>query len=179
MSRPMVLAAAVALLVSCTPAQAQQQEMLSDALGAAIRTFERASGHLGAVAMGVDNAAYGDALRQQRFHAPTWGAVLDVHLMIEDSGDGVCGRFAAYVRPAIDNGSINLHFCPEFFSPGADELRETTILHEMVHVVMGPDECLAMAYTAKIQALAHGTFLPITNYWNKHNCDSSGYSLPE
>jgi hypothetical protein len=168
--------AGLALLAA--PVQAQSDGLIDDALRSAVRTFERAAGQLEAVSMGVSKAEYGDALTARRFASTQWGATLDVRIASNDSERGLCAGFAAYVTPAIEQGAVVLTICPRFMLPGADALRETTVLHEMVHVVAGPDECRAMAYTAQIQVLATGTFQPVRDYWTRNNCDASHFRLP-
>ncbi|MGV8951562.1 MAG: hypothetical protein ACOH2M_10710, partial [Cypionkella sp.] len=118
-------------------------------------------------------------LKRGRFASRTSGTTLDVRVARNDSELGLCAGFAAYVTPAIEQGAMVLTICPQFFLPGADALRETTVLHEMVHVVAGPDECRAMAYTAQIQMLATGRFQPVRDYWARNKCDASRYRLPD
>ena len=176
----LVRAAALAGLALLTaPVRAQPDELIDDALRSAARTFEQAAGQLDAVSMGVSRSEYGDALTRRRFASALWGATLDVRVANNDSERGLCAGFAAYVTPAIEQGAVVLTICPRFLLPGADALRETTVLHEMVHVVAGPDECRAMAYTAQIQMMATGTFQPVRDYWTKNNCETSRYRLPE
>ncbi|GLQ10134.1 hypothetical protein GCM10007913_20660 [Devosia yakushimensis] len=129
--------------------------------------------------MGVDNAAYADALKARRFHSARTGNVRDVIFVIEDSEKGSCAKFAAYVAGVSNSEAAHLFICPQFFTPGADLLRETTILHEMVHVVAGTDECQAMAYTAQIQMLATGSYVPVAKYWKENGCAGSRYRLPD
>ena len=178
LSRSRLLQAVAGLALMSAPVQAQSDDLIDDALQSAARTFERAAGQLDAVSMGISKADYGDALTKGRFASSQWDATLDVRVARNDSERGLCAGFAAYVTPAIEQGAVVLTICPQFFSPGADALRETTVLHEMVHVVAGPDECRAMAYTAQIQVLASGAFQPVHDYWNKNNCDASRYRLP-
>lgn len=171
-------AVAIVLLVGLQPAQAQQNNVIEQALQAAARTFARALPRLDAVTMGVPTLDYHDALTQRRFASSLWDRVLDVDVVVKDNGRALCAGFAAYVTPAIEQGAVTLTICPQFFSPGADALRETTILHEMVHVVAGPDECRAMAFTASVQVLAEGAYQSVREYWDKNRCDASGYRLP-
>ena len=170
------LMAGLALLTA--PVLAQDYDLVDEALRSAVRTFQQAADRLDAVSMGVSKAEYGDALARGRFSSSLLGATLDVRVARNDSEHGLCAGFAAYVTPAIEQGAVVLTVCPRFFLPGADALRETTVLHEMVHVVAGPDECRAMAYTAQIQVLATGTFQLVQDYWNKNNCSTSRYRLP-
>jgi hypothetical protein len=171
-------ALAAALLVSTAPAKAQSWPLLDRALAEAAQTFARAQGALGASSMGVSTETYGQALRNLRFVPPGGGAPVQVAFAAQGEGDTSCSRFAAYVIPAPAAGTITINLCPQFFASGTDGLRQTTILHELVHVVAGPDECRAMAYTAKLQWLATGTFQPVTNYWRQSGCDASPFSLP-
>lgn len=167
------------LVLLAAPVQAQPDDLIDAALRSAARTFDRAAGQLDAVSMGVSRADYSDALTRRRFGSTLWGATLDVRVARNDSEGGLCAGFAAYVTPAIEQGAVVLTICPRFLLPGADGLRETTVLHEMVHVVAGPDECRAMAYTAQIQVLATGTFQPVREYWARNNCQASRYRLPD
>lgn len=173
------LLCALFLVVLALPAQAQQNALLDKAIAAATRTFERARPQMGAITMGVDNAAYADALKARRFHSARTGNARDVIYVIEESSKGSCAKFAAYVAPVANSEAAHLFICPQFFTPGADLLRETTILHEMVHVVAGTDECQAMAYTAQIQLLATGSYVPVAKYWKENGCSGSRYRLPD
>jgi hypothetical protein len=128
--------------------------------------------------MGVDVAAYRDALTLQRFTSELWGGTVTVDLVVRDTPDGSCGRFAAFARIPPENRIARLVLCPQFFSDGADMLRELTVLHEMVHVVAGPDECQAMAFAARIEQVAKGRFTPVDAYWQASGCAGSGYRLP-
>lgn len=175
----MVLLTLVLGALCSVPAYAQQQRMLDNAVAGATRTFEQAMGKLGAVTDGVDTAAYRDALKRHRFYSGQWGMELDVNFLIKSAEDRRCESFAAYVIPAIDSGAVNVVLCPKFFSSGAGALRETTILHEMVHVVAGTDECRAMAYTAQVQFIATGRFQSVVQYWDKNRCGRSAFSLPQ
>ncbi|KKB77282.1 hypothetical protein VW29_18075 [Devosia limi DSM 17137] len=181
MLRSLILVLALglgALWPASAQAQAQQQRMLDRALNGAVHTFEQAMGTLEAAAIGVDIPAYSDALKRHRFYSSRWDMELDVNFAIRSAEDQRCERFAAYVMPAIDSGAVNVMLCPKFFSAGADALRETTILHEMVHVVAGTDECQAMAFTAQVQFIASGRFQAVAHYWDKNRCARSAFSLP-
>lgn len=163
---------ALALWALCLPVQAQPTELLDRALQSARQSFERAASQLGASIMGVDTAAYGEAIRHRRVGSRA------IHFVIQETANGSCARFAAYVGKVEGSDDAYLFLCPQFFSPGADALRETTILHELVHVIAGPDECRAMSYTAHLQMLAAGVFQPVALYWQAHDCSASRYSLP-
>jgi hypothetical protein len=169
----------LAVLAAVMPAAAQQQDRLDAAIAAASKTFDRARPALGPMAAGVDTAAYRAALSKRRFYSTRFHAELALRYVTMRDGAGRCPQFAAYVVPAPDNGVVTIHLCPEFFRSGADGLRETTILHELVHVVAGPDECQAMAFTAQVQLLATGTFQPVDRYWASNGCDRSAYRLPK
>ncbi len=172
----MLFGAVMALL--CLPASAQQRAMLDRALDDAIATFERALPALGGSLADVDLATYRDALTLQRFGSSRWGGEVAVELAIRDGNTGSCSRFAAFVRLPPEAGVIQLVLCPQFFRPDADALRELTILHEMVHVVAGSDECRAMAFAARIQHAATGRFTPVDAYWRASGCAGSSYRLP-
>ena len=160
------------------PAQANDAATLERALGAATDTFEAALPRLGQTEFGVDVAAYRDALTLQNFRSSYWGGTLDVALDIRDGATGSCGRFAAFVRVPPENGTVRLVLCPQFFTPDADALRELTILHEMVHVVAGTNECQAMAFAAKVEMAAKGRFTPVNAYWQASGCNGGPYALP-
>lgn len=149
------------------------------ALDDAIAMFEAARPSLGETTWNIDVAAYRDALTLQQFQSAYWGGTVTVSIVegIERQAD--CGRFAAYARIPAESGVITLLLCPQFFSPGADALRRLTVLHEMVHVVAGPDECQAMAFAARIEQAATGRFTPVDRYWQASGCAHSQYRLPE
>lgn len=166
------------LTLLTSPALAQEQAMLDRALDAAIATFEAARPHLGQSEMGVDVAAYRDALTFQRFASSHWGGTVTVDIAIREARTGSCTRFAAFMRIPPENGTVRLVLCPQFFSDGADDLRVLTLLHEMVHAVAGPDECQAMAFAARVEQAATGRFTPVDAYWQANGCSGSGYTLP-
>lgn len=172
-----LIALLVALLAG--PATAQDHAILNRALDAAIATFERALPRLDSTGSGVDIAAYRDALTLQRFNSDHWGGMIAVDPVIRDGAGGSCSRFAAFVRLPPENGVVRLVLCPQFFSEGADALRELTILHEMVHVVAGPDECQAMVFAAAVEQAARGRFTPVDAYWRASGCVGSRYRLPD
>lgn len=166
----------LALLVS--PALAQDRVLLDQALDNAVATFETALPHLAPGETGVDVAAYRDALTLHRFASTHWGGTVTVDLVMRETRTGSCTRFAAFVRIPPEKGVARLVLCPQFFSEGADALRELTVLHEMVHVVAGPDECQAMAFAARIEQAAKGRFTPVDAYWRASGCAGSRFSLP-
>ena len=174
---PVRLAVLLIALLS-GPAMAQGQATLDRAIDAAIATFEAARPALDEAELGVDVAAYRDALTLQRFGSAHWGGTVTVELVIRETASGSCGRFAAFTRIPPEHGTVSLVLCPQFFSPGADALRELTVLHEMVHVVAGPDECQAMAFTARVEQAASGQFTPVDAYWQANECAASSFRLP-
>lgn len=153
-------------------------ETINAALSDAMAAFGRAAPHLPSVSHGVDVAAYSDALLHGQFNSRYWGQPLEVELRQPSAGTGSCQRFAAYVRLPPEDGKVELVFCPQFVNEGTPALRRLTILHEMVHVVAGPDECRAMAFAAHIENLATGGFTPVDPYWRANNCADSGFNLP-
>ncbi|WP_332687120.1 hypothetical protein [Devosia sp.] len=169
---------AIAFALCASPATAQDSVLLDRALDAAIATFEQALPGLDATEAGVDVAAYRDALTLQHFSSGAWGKDMALDISIRDRAEGSCGRFAAFVRVPPENGSVRLVLCPQFFTPGADVLRELTILHELVHVVAGTDECQAMAFAARVEQAARGAFTPVDAYWQASGCGRSAYTLP-
>jgi len=172
------IAMAVALCCLATAARADDQALLDRALATALAQAERALPSLDAEAFGVDVAAYHAALRLQPFSSPVWGGAIQVELQIRSQASGSCSRYAAFVRMPPENGRLPLVLCPQFFTPGADELRVLTVLHEMVHVVAGRDECQAMAFAAGIEQQASGSFTPVDAYWAASGCAQSPYFLP-
>jgi hypothetical protein len=175
----MLLRLAALLIVLLTaPVFARDQAMLDRALDAAIDTFETALPRLDAGALGVDLSAYRDAMTLRRFDSAKWGGTITLDIVIPDAPDGSCSRFAAFVRIPPENGAVRLVLCPQFFSEGADALRELTMLHEMVHVVAGPDECQAMAFAAAVEQAAKGRFTPVDAYWRASGCEGSEFRLP-
>lgn len=159
--------------LSITPARA---DPLQGALNAAIAAFEQARPAMVAESFGVDLVAYGDALTLGRFRQGRD----DVVLALEQGAaeDRSCARFAAFVRLPARNGEIALVVCPQFSREGTPALRRLTILHEMVHVVAGADECRAMAFAARVEELATGSYTDVGRYWRANGCESSAFSLP-
>lgn len=171
----------LALALLCpfvTPALAQQQVLLDQAVTAAAASFARALPQLEASEFGVDTGAYGRALGLQMFHSSHWDTMLAPRLVVRQTASGSCDRYAAFVRMPPEDGAVTLVLCPQFFTPGAERLRELTILHEMVHVVAGPDECRAMAYAARIEQLAHHRHTPVDAYWHSSKCQNGAFRLP-
>jgi hypothetical protein len=168
-----VLALSLSLLI--LPARAVE---LDRAYAQAIEMFERASAALPNTVDGVVVEEYLAALNNGRFTSAHWGGVVSVTSHRAASSEGACARFAAYVLTPPQQGEIALHLCPQFFQKGADALRRLTILHEMVHVVAGPDECRAMAFAARVEYLATGGFTPVDIYWRANKCPKSRFSLP-
>jgi hypothetical protein len=171
-------AALVAGLLVPALAHADDNALLERALAGATATFEAALPHLDTSEFGVDVAAYRDALTLGQFASGHWGGAVRVATAIRDSATGSCARYAAFVRIPPENGSVSLVLCPEFFAAGADDLRELTVLHEMVHVVAGGDECQAMAFAARVQQAATGRFTPVDAYWQASGCEGSEFRLP-
>lgn len=169
---------ALLAMLPAVPAGAQSRALLERAHANALASFEQARRSLGPMLFEVELDAYGDALARQRFNSAYWGGRIAVDFLIRDNAEGACARFAAFVRLPPEDGRLALVFCPQFFSPDADGLRRLTVLHEMVHVVAGPDECRAMAFAAAIEQAAHGHFTPVDTYWRAHGCAASGYRLP-
>lgn len=166
-----------ALLLS-GPALGQDRALLDQALARAIATFEAAKPSLGTSAFGVEIGAYQQALTRQRFESDTWGGAISVDLVIRTTPDGSCQRFAAFARIPPENSAVRLVLCPQFFLPGANSLRTLTMLHEMVHVVAGADECRAMAFAARVEQAANGRFTPVDEYWKASGCSTSRFKLP-
>ncbi|MDB5473826.1 MAG: hypothetical protein JWP99_1129 [Devosia sp.] len=173
---PAVLLAA--LVAGAASAHGQDTGLRDQALDAAVDMFEQALPALGPVEFGVDVAAYRDALTLQRFRSGVWGAEVAVVLAQQDDAGGSCARFAAFVRLPPAQGSVKLVLCPRFFTPGADDLRVLTLLHETVHVVAGTDECQAMAFAARVEQAATGRVTPVDAYWAASGCRGSQYRLP-
>ena len=139
-----------------------------EAINRAIELFEAASPQLPARLHGVDREQYRAAL--------TLGQ--GVALVTDSDPADRCSRFAAYTLLPAQNGVVRMVFCPRFFSDGTDALRALTVLHEMVHVVAGHDECRAMAFAAAIEQGAVARFTPVDAYWQANTCGNSGFSLP-
>lgn len=170
---------ALALCSIALPARADDAALLERALTRATATLEAALPRLDSVEWGVDVDAYRDALTLGRFASSHWGGTIGVETAIRDGATGSCSRYAAFVRIPPENSAVRLVLCPQFFTDGADALRELTILHEMVHVVAGGDECQAMAFAAAVQQAATGAFTPVGAYWAANGCAGTGYELPE
>lgn len=170
--------AVLLLAFSIIPVHAGDPGLLNAAFDRATRTFERALPQLPRELFGVDVAQYHDGLKRLRFASTRWGGTVRVEREIRPEASGSCGRFAAFVRVPPQDGAVRLVLCPQFFTPRADSLRELTILHEMVHVVAGTDECQAMAFAAAVQQAATGAFTPVTAYWRSSKCAGTDYNLP-
>jgi hypothetical protein len=155
-----------------------QDGQLERALAQAVDRFERALPRLGTTLLDVDVAAYRDALTLLRFRSDHWGGEITLRLEQRGEATGSCSRFAAFVRLPPENGAIALVLCPQFFSPDADALRVLTLLHEMVHVVAGTNECQAMAFAAHVEQAATGSFTPVDRYWQANGCEGGRYRLP-
>lgn len=166
--------AGLLLSPAASPARA---DSVQTAFNDSIAAFEQARPELGTTRFGVDIAAYRDALTLGRFASSHWGGSLAVALETGGSGSG-CARFAAYVPLPPQNGVVPLVICRQFSEEGTAALRRLTILHEMVHVVAGPDECRAMAFAAEVEVLATGRFTPVERYWQTNGCEGSAFSLP-
>lgn len=172
-----VAALGLAFALACGAASASDL-LVEQALTDATASFEKALPGLGATVFDVDVAAYRDALGLQQFRSSYWGGRISLDIERRAEATGSCKQFAAFVRIPPENSAVKLVLCPQFFSPGADALRELTVLHEMVHVVAGRDECQAMAFAAKVQMAATGTFTPVDAYWQASGCAGSRYTLP-
>lgn len=175
MCRSLLYVAGLFLLLA---APARAEPLLETAFERAVVQFERARPGLGASEFGVDVAAYRDALTLRRFTSSHWGAPVTLAVALREAATGSCARYAAFVRIPPENGAVTLVACPQFLAPGADALRTLTILHELVHVVAGPDECRAMAFAARVEQLASGRHTPVDAYWRANGCESGAFSLP-
>ncbi len=162
------------LAFAANPARA---DAVQSAFNDAIVAFGQARPQLGTTRFGVDIAAYRDALTLGQFTSAHWGGGLAVAVETGGTGSG-CARFAAYVRLPPQDGEVALVICRQFSEEGTAALRRLTILHEMVHVVAGADECRAMAFAAEVEKLATGAFTPVERYWQANGCERSGYAMP-
>src|SRR5690606_24110768 len=109
--------------------------------------------------------------------ASHWGGEMKLDIAVRSAAEGDCARYAAYVRMPPENGTITLVICPQFTGTGTRELRALTILHELVHVVAGPDECRAMSFAAAVEELATGRHTNVERYWRANGCEGSGFRL--
>ncbi len=175
----MLKALVLGLVMMAAPAVAAQEGALVErALAGALEDFERALPALDAELFGVDVGAYRDALSLQQFASARWGATVRVAIQTQGDDGGKCAQFAAFTRVPPRDGVVPLVLCPRFFTEGADALRRLTILHEMVHVVAGADECQAMAFAAQVEQLASGRWTQVDAYWRASGCGGSGFRLP-
>ncbi|KRA96592.1 hypothetical protein ASD83_15955 [Devosia sp. Root685] len=163
------------LLSALPPAHANTVDAAFDR---AIAQFEAARLNLPAELFGVDVSAYRAALTFRQFTSRHWGGTVIMRVENGSATNNSCSRFAAFVRLPPSEGQVSLVLCPQFSSDGADTLRTLTILHELVHVVAGPNECRAMAFAAHIEQAATGRFTDVTSYWRANECGGSGFSLP-
>ena len=169
------LALFLLVLFSFAPARA---DVVDGAFDHAIAQFERALPQLPKRLFGVDVATYRAALTFRKFTGDHWGGTTSLSVENGSEAEASCARYAAFVRLPPSNGRVSLVLCPQFSTPGADALRRLTILHELVHVVAGPDECRAMAFAARVEQAATGSFTDVGNYWRANNCSGSGFALP-
>ena len=167
----------VLILVLLSPA-VMAADAADRAFADATDAFEAALPRIGKTLFGVDVADYRDALTLRRFSSSHWGGTVSLAVTSPASANGDCGRFAAYVTIPPRNGVATLVLCPQFHRDGTDSLRRLTILHELVHVVAGADECRAMAFAARIETLATGRHTPVDRYWTANGCAGSAFSLP-
>lgn len=172
------LAALAAAALLCVAPALAGQAIVDRAMAEAVDMFERARPQLAGAAFGVDIDAYRDALSLGQFQSSHWGGAVSLAVVLRAKAEGSCSRYAAFVRIPPENGQVTLVACPEFVAQGSDALRRLTILHEMVHVVAGPDECRAMAFAARVEHLAGGRHTPVDAYWQANGCAASGFSLP-
>lgn len=169
-----LLALFVVLLAPIAPARA---DVVEAAFDNAFALFESVYPQLAPTEFGLDTAAYRDALTLRRFTSPHWGRALALEVS-QGGSEAPCARFAAYVPLPPGENTAKLVICPQFVEGGTLSLRTLTVLHELVHVVAGANECRAMAFAARIEQLATGAWTPVNNYWQANSCDSSGFSLP-
>ena len=169
------LALMIFMLSALPPARA---DMADSAFDRAIAQFETARLKLPAELFGVDVAAYRAALTFRQFTSSHWGGTITMQVENGSEADNSCSRYAAFVSLPPRDGKIRLILCPQFSAPGADALRTLTILHELVHVVAGPNECRAMAFAAHIEQAATGRFTDVGNYWRANGCAGSDFTLP-
>lgn len=152
------------------------------AIEAAFRTahiaFDRARPSFDGQTFGVELYSIKNALVGLPFESSYWGGTLTMTVERRENAEGPCRNYAAFVSLPPEDGAVTLAFCPEFFTPGTEALRALTVLHELVHAVAGPDECLAMAFSARVEYLAVGQYTPVEPYWRANNCAGSGYALP-
>ena len=165
----------VFLLSALTPARA---DMVDAAFDRAISQFETARPKLPTELFGVDVGAYRAALTFRQFTSSHWGGTVTMRVENGSETSNSCARFAAFVRLPPRDGQVSLVLCPQFSTDGADALRTLTILHELVHVVAGPNECRAMAFAAQVEQAATGRFTDVSNYWRANGCEASSFSLP-
>lgn len=165
----------VFLLSAQSPARA---DMVDAAFDRAISQFEAARQKLPAELFGVDVAAYRAALTFRKFTSSHWAGTITMRVENGSETNNSCSRYAAFVRLPPSEGEVSLVLCPQFSTDGADALRTLTILHELVHVVAGPNECRAMAFAAHVEQAATGRFTDVSSYWRANGCEGSGFSLP-
>lgn len=165
----------VFLLSTLSPARA---DVVDAAFDRAISQFETARQKLPAELFGVDIAAYRAALTFRKFTSSHWGGTITMRVENGSETNNSCSRYAAFVRLPPSEGEVSLVLCPQFSTDGADALRTLTILHELVHVVAGPNECRAMAFAAHVEQAATGGFTDVGSYWRANGCEGSGFRLP-
>lgn len=172
------LSIAVALTILLVSAPQSRADAINNAFNDAIALFERAAPRLSSVHQGVDIGAFRDALTLGQFSSGYWGRDITLSITEQTSANGSCANYAAFVRIPPQEGHIEMTFCPEFSTHGTPTLRRLTVLHEMVHVVAGADECGAMAFASAVEYAATGSFTGVERYWRANQCDRSGFALP-
>lgn len=165
----------LAVFSTAAPAQA---DPIGRALDDAKAYFRQAAPALSGNPFGVDLRAYSDALFEGNFTSSHWGRRVELIIFDQPDTSGLCSKFAAFVTTPPRDGKITLTLCPQFSRQGTDALRTLTILHELVHVVAGPDECRAMAFAAQVEFLASGAYSRVDAYWEAHKCQHSAHKMP-
>src|SRR5690606_37655751 len=92
-----------ALFLALAPASALSEGPVDAAGRGPIAAFAAARPLLGAVADGVDVAAYGNALGGRGFVSAYWGGVVEMAVEELLEATGSCSRFAAFVRMPPEN----------------------------------------------------------------------------
>lgn len=168
----------LALLLSAGASAADERVALDRALSEARTLFAAARPALDGRRFGLDLDAYAAALALEPITPSVWDGAVRVVPEIRARASGSCQRYAAFVVMPPAAGQLRLVLCPQYFSPGADDLRRLTMLHEMVHAVAGRDECRAMALAAAIEQAASGRHTPVDAYWRANGCPDSAFRLP-
>lgn len=163
--------------------ESQKQESLTKAIALASSLLQKTAETVNLSYFkewNIDPEIYRSALNQGEFYAPYWSKSVKVKYVIGTNDTPLCDTSKAYVEHEELNSRelvSTLVVCPGFFTYPHMQYQAETILHELVHVVTGPDECRAFAYAYTIIYFALSEATLNERLWSHYNCDSSTYNI--